>query len=94
MCACVCLHVQPDWTAKDLNKSWFCRIPVHTCVAEYLKWRVHRPMPLGGIPFRGSTYGEIMCLAFTCMPGGVTVGDSGLRGCVPCLLRATIFLYC
>ena len=37
---------------------------------------------------------EFMYLAFTCKPGGVTVGDSGPGCCVPCLLNAFIpFLY-
>ena len=35
---------------------------------------------------------EFVYLVFTRMPGGVTVGDSGLRCCVPCLSSATIFL--
>ena len=30
----------------------------------------------------------IICLVFTRMPGGVTVGDLGLSCCVPCLLSA------
>ena len=30
---------------------------------------------------------EFVYLVFTCMPGGVTVGDSGLCCCVPRLLR-------
>ena len=35
---------------------------------------------------------EFIYLEFTCMPGGVTVGDSGLCCCVPCLLSAIISL--
>ena len=31
---------------------------------------------------------EFIYLVFTRMPGGVTVGDSGLCCCVPCLLNA------
>ena len=35
---------------------------------------------------------EFVYLVFTCMPGGVTVGDSGLCCCVPCLSSAFISL--
>ena len=31
---------------------------------------------------------EFIYIAFTCMPGGVTVDDSGLCCCFPCLLSA------
>ena len=33
-----------------------------------------------------------MYLVLTRMPGGVTVGDSGLHFCAPCLLSALNFL--
>ena len=36
---------------------------------------------------------EFMYLVFTRMPGGVTVGDSCLRCCVPCL-SGDIYLLC
>ena len=35
---------------------------------------------------------EIIYLLFTCMPGGVTVGDSGHCCCVPCLSNAIVSL--
>ena len=35
-----------------------------------------------------------MCLVFTHMPGGVTVGDSGLCCCHGCLLSALIPFDC
>ena len=35
---------------------------------------------------------EFIHLVFTRTPGGVTVGDSGFRCCVPCLLSAIISL--
>ena len=35
---------------------------------------------------------EFTYLVFTRMPGGVTVGDSGLCCCVPCLSSAIISL--
>ena len=44
----------------------------------------HWELPvLNNVPFV-----EFMYLVFTRMPGGVTVGDSGLCCCVPCLLSA------
>ena len=35
---------------------------------------------------------DFMCLVFTHIPGGVTVDDSGLGCCVPCLSSAIISL--
>ena len=35
---------------------------------------------------------ELLYLVFTRMPGGVTVGDSGLCCCVPCLSSSIISL--
>ena len=35
---------------------------------------------------------EFMYVVFTRTPGGVTVGDSGLCGCVPCLSSAIILI--
>ena len=35
---------------------------------------------------------EFICLVFTRTPGGLTVGDSGLCCCVPCLSSAIISL--
>ena len=35
---------------------------------------------------------EFIYLVFTRVPGGVTVGDSGLCCCIPCLSKAVIFL--
>ena len=49
-------------------------------------------MPLaegGGASFFADVHlVEFMYPAFTNMPGGVAVGDSGLCCCVPCLLSA------
>ena len=49
-------------------------------------------MPLGASFFEDVPLVEFMYLAFTRMPGGVTVGDSGLCCCVPCLSSGIIFL--
>ena len=46
----------------------------------------------GGILFENVPLVEFMYLVFTRTPEGVTVGDSGLSCCVPCLSRAIIFL--
>ena len=45
-------------------------------------------MPLGASFFEDVPLVEFMYLVFTHMPGGVTVGDSGLCCCVPCLSSA------
>ena len=50
-------------------------------------------MPLGVILFEDDSLVEfrvLRYLAFICMPGGVTVGDSGLCCCVPCLSSAAL----
>ena len=49
-------------------------------------------MPLGASFFEDVPLVEFMCLVFTHTPGGVTVGDSGLCCCVPCLSSAIISL--
>ena len=46
----------------------------------------------GGIHFEHVPLVEFTYLVFTRMPGGVTVGGSGLC-CTPCLSSAIIFLY-
>ena len=48
--------------------------------------------PLGASFFEVVPLVEFMYLGFTRTPGGVTVGDSGLCGCVPCLSSAVISL--
>ena len=49
-------------------------------------------MPLGTSFFEDYLLVEFICLVFTQTPGGVTVGDSGLCCCVPCLSSAIISL--
>ena len=47
-------------------------------------------MPLGASFFDDVPLVEFMYLVFTRAPVGVTVGDSGLCCCVPCLSSAII----
>ena len=50
-------------------------------------------MPMEGILFEDDSLVEFRVLryiVFICMPGGVTVGDSGLCCCVPCLSNAAV----
>ena len=47
-------------------------------------------MPLGASFTEDAPLVEFMYLVFTRTPGGVTVGDSGLCCCVPCLSSAII----
>ena len=51
-------------------------------------------MPLGGTLFLGCTFGAVYVPCFTCVPGGVSVGDSVLFCCVPCLFAAINSLRC
>ena len=70
----------------------FCRMPVNTCVAE-CAWNG------GNVCFWGASclfenvpLVEFVYFVFTCMLGAVTVGDSGLCCCVPCLSSVIISL--
>ena len=49
-------------------------------------------MPLGASFFEDVPLVEFIYLVFTCTPGGVTIGNSGLCCYVPCLLSAIISL--
>ena len=49
-------------------------------------------MPLGTSFYEDVPLVEFTCLVFTRMPGRVTVGDSGLCCCVPCLSSDVISL--
>ena len=49
-------------------------------------------MPLGASFFEDVPLVEFIYLVDTCMPGGVTIGSSGLCCCVPCLSSAIISL--
>ena len=51
-------------------------------------------MPLGASFFEDVPLVELIYLVFTRMPGGVTVGDPGLRCCVPCPSSAIISFLC
>ena len=72
------------------NGNWFCRVSVHACVAECAWDGVC--VPLGASFFGDVPLVEFVRLVFTRTPGGVTVGDSGLCRCVPCLSSAIISL--
>ena len=49
-------------------------------------------MPLGAFFYEDVHLVGFIYLAFTRTPGGVTVGDSGLYCCVPCLSSAIVSL--
>ena len=49
-------------------------------------------MPLGASFFDDVPLVAFMYLVFTRTPGGVTVGDSGLCCCVPCLSSAIMIV--
>ena len=62
-----------------------------TCVAEYA-WNGGYVCHLGHPFLRMYLWWSLLYLVFTCMSGGVAVGDSGLSCCVPCLWSAIISL--
>ena len=73
-----------------LNENYFCRMPVHTCFAR-CAWNGRHTCHWGHLFFFwGCTFVEFIYRVFTRMPGGVTVGDSDLCCCVPCLSTAII----
>ena len=68
-------------------------MPVHTCVAECARnggYICHWGHPF----FEDVPLVEFIYLVFTRMPGGATVGDSGLCCCVPCLSNAVFPFVC
>ena len=56
-----------------------------------LKWNIDRDV-YSHLPTKNVPLVEFIYLVFTCTPGGVTVGDSGLCCCVLCLSNAIISL--
>ena len=71
--------------------EWFCLMPVHTCV-DKCAWNGGYIYIRGTFFFKAAPLLEFVYLVFTRMPGGVTVGDSGLCCCVPCPSSAIISL--
>ena len=70
-------------------------MPVHTCVAEraWNGWFIcHRTREGGGYPFLRMYLSlvELMFTVFTRVPGGVTVGNSGVCCCVNWLLSISL----
>ena len=101
MCVC-CVYMLSQF--RDLRTmsglkcklvlSYACR---HLCCRVCLKWRVY--VPLGAsflllllLSFEDVALVQFVYLVFTHMPAGVTVGDSGLCGCVPRLSSAIVSL--
>ena len=66
-------------------QSYAC---THVCHRVCLKWRVY--IPLAASFLEDVPLVEFMYLVFTRMTGGVTLRDSGLCCCVPCLSSAII----
>ena len=95
VCMCVCLYVEPVSKSKDFVRS---RIKIGS--VECLYTRVSPSGPeMEGIYVTGVSFFEhvplveFKYLVFTRIPGGDTVGDSGLCCCFPCLSSAIISLY-
>ena len=63
---------------------------IHQCRRVCLEWRVN--ITRGASFIEDVPLVEFMYLVFTRKPGGVTIGDSGLSCCVPCLSSAIISL--
>ena len=94
MCVCVCLYVEPVsrskdhvWSQINIGSAMFLYTPVSPGVPE-----------MEGIYVTGVSFFEhvplveFKYLVFTRIPGGDTVGDSGLCCRVPCLSSAIISL--
>ena len=78
-------YLLTGWTnCPVLNNSWYRRMPVHTCVGE-CAWNGGYIWHWGHPFLRTHPWWSLYAL-----PGGVTVGDSGLCCCVPCLSSAII----
>ena len=90
MCVCVCLYVEPVSRSKDYVRS---RREIGSVVCLYTLVSSSVPemegyMPLGYLCFEDVPLVDFIYLVYTRTPGGVTVGDSGLCCCVPCLSSA------
>ena len=90
MCVFIC------WASFEIKGLFWIKIGSAVCLYTLcrwvcLKWRVHI-IPLGASFCEDVPLVEFMYFVFTCMPGGVTVGDSGLCCFVPCLSSAVISL--
>ena len=95
----MCLSVEPVSRSKDyvrslkLVLSYACK---HLCRPSVPKkegichWA--HPLFCFFVCFEDVSLVEFIYLVFTRTPGGVTVGDSGLRCCIPCLSSANYFL--
>ena len=101
MCVCMCLYVEPVSRSKDYVRF---RIKVGSVVCLCAPVSPNVPemegiYATGGILFFSFFFFEdvplveFIYLVFTRTPGGVTVGDSGLRCRVPCLSSAIISRY-
>ena len=71
--------------SSQRSTTWWSQ---HLCRRVCLKWRVYKP--LGASFFDDVPLVAFMYLVFTRTPVGVTVDDSGLCCCVPCLSSAII----
>ena len=96
VCVCVCLYVEQVSRSKDYVRSRIKigSMPVHTCVAEcaWNGWYIWHWGHSFFCLFWGCTCGGVYMPSISCTPGGVTVGDSGLCCCVPCLSNTIISL--
>ena len=95
VCVYECSNVEPVSRSTDYVRS---RIQIGSVVCLYTPVSPSVPemdgiYATGGILFGGDVpFVELTYLVFTRTPGGVTVGDSGLCCCVPCLPSAIISL--
>ena len=82
-----CIYCHARWSYhRPFRSLLLC--PVCTPVSMSVPEMEGIYMPLKPSFFETVPLVEFMYPVFTVMPGGVTVGDLGLRCCVPCLLSA------
>ena len=89
MCVYVCLNAQPFSRSKNFVWSRI-KVRLHTAASPIVPEMeiTYANGGGGGFFFEDVTLVEFIYFVFTRMPGGGTVGDSGLCCCVPCLLSA------
>ena len=85
---CWCCSQGKTWSLQQ-HLLWECYVLFQGYFWRWYMWRHHSFTSLEDVPLM-----EFIYLVFSHMPGGVTVGDSGLCCCVPCLFLAPDVIPC
>ena len=89
-CNCVFVRVYTLSQFRELRTMSGLEQKLVLSYACATKWRVY--MPLGASFLEDVPLVEFIYVVFTRMPGGVTVSDSGLCCCAPCMSSAVTSL--